>query len=828
MQENQLTNSPNWLNDIDACIDVLAAAHMRGQAKRAYLTKKATPGLMEQAGEAFNRYVGTPVSSAFSEHVQPAFNQYIQQPLNSQVLNSLGLTDDVKKHIGYGLMGAGLGAGAGLASQAFTSPGRRRPLSALLAGGLLGGTLGAGGSMVHSNWNSLNRERPSETAADRRTREEDLTNRGQQGLYSDRLDAQGRAYAMTPEHMQRLDRYVRQDGRAAGHDAFLNDAERDNGPAHIFQLPARHTANGQIPHALAEELSGTGMERRLAGFNPSELRALTTPEARQAFINDVINRQSTEHSVSREQWTPETLAANLDRLIRSANNPVRQYNWRNIGPEGYNATTRRVIPQVLDELRQNVDDTNMSGPLGRRATDLFHRVNQGAQRIRGGDVAGGALHAVAPLGVVPGSSPANEGLGRELARMITPTRDIGIPDPNNAQLAEVIRAGFTPTELRDAYLNPGTQDDLINRVVRNGVQGPDGQPWTHDALRAALPDLMQRALAGTGTEHGPAGNFLNQLNTDNMLSTGSTGGDVLALTAGADAVGSVANLLRNRHTGFNPDHLRAAIRAAEQAGTTGGVTPEQFAYLQHVNTTQGVAGLRRLGSDPSQYLGTNTRVNSMPWPTALGGQGVGNTIPLHAGAPTTLTHGQLAAHIGDARLHAAGGQRAVDWATNYLRTIGGVNPAETARANQILQLAQGTGPLAATELRTVASAMATMLRNNAAGGSNNPAIAQLLHLPESQLVATLEQALSNPGWSRSVNTAAPTQDVLAAMASRGQPGLLRRAVTGRFAGIPLPRWAGYAIPQIGSELLFHTGQPGRDRAEQLLQESMNAANRRRN
>jgi hypothetical protein len=52
----------------------------------------------------------------------------------------------------YGLLGAGIGAGAGAISQMFRPKEKRRPLSGILSGGLLGAGLGAGGSMLHSGY----------------------------------------------------------------------------------------------------------------------------------------------------------------------------------------------------------------------------------------------------------------------------------------------------------------------------------------------------------------------------------------------------------------------------------------------------------------------------------------------------------------------------------------------------------------------------------------------------------------------------------------------------------------------------------------------------
>jgi hypothetical protein len=792
------------MNDIDACIDMLAATKISGRAKRA---------------NSFTDQLGSYATNAMSALSNAA----------SGVKSTIG--DDAYKHLGYGLAGAGLGAGAGALSQYMAPEKNRRPLSAMLAGGLLGGTLGASGSLLHS---SLNKnigpgggggETQAQINERLRTAQEAMDRIGQQGTYSDRLNQIARGYRMSPEHMQRLHRYANQDGRDIGHSAFLADAARDQGPAGMFTLPARSTETGQVPHQLAEALSQGGLEQNIGGFDPRELRRLTTPEARQQFIERTVNNNTSQGIFSRgirpraegsPTHTRESLGAQLESLIQQANNPTRNYRWqRAVNTQGDTATQ-----SLLNELGGHVSSTSMGGHAGRVGNDVYHRLNQAMQRGRE-NPAEGLRHLGNVPGVIPGLNNENQGLGPELARMLTPSTNS--MNTNSPAFAALTSASMDPTELRDIHVNPSTKDDFINRVIRQGrLSSPNGQPWTAETLNAQLPDLIQKALQVSQPDSAfhnyirqPALNMLNSASP-----TGGTYSDIAALTTAGDVGGTLVQSLRNHVTGYNPHDLQRAIRAAAtNGGTIGSLDEQAVKYLQHVESTHGLPGLRQLSRNPQAFVQgnpmpaglLNRAANSMA--SAWQG-GVPSTNPgfisrmLNRAVAATSPSGTNTFSAGGTDLHGADLEPLI------------------ANARSPLNRASGPATMAASEIPSVARNISNTIRHG--GAQNVPGLEMLKQLPPQEAEGILQHLLANRnarhtfrnGITLAAEDLAPIAQQGRALSGGGLSGIIHRPYAGGLFG-NVPRWAGHLAPHVAASLLLNMGQPAADRVEQLHARQMN-------
>jgi hypothetical protein len=109
--------------------------------------------MLEQAGNWISG-AAKPVTDAIGTHVTGPASNFLARHVT-------GIDpEEMKKHLGFGLAGAGIGGIAGLGSEMLAPEKKRRPLSGLLTGSLLGAGLGAGGSLIHSNVEELQKPGP--------------------------------------------------------------------------------------------------------------------------------------------------------------------------------------------------------------------------------------------------------------------------------------------------------------------------------------------------------------------------------------------------------------------------------------------------------------------------------------------------------------------------------------------------------------------------------------------------------------------------------------------------------------------------------------------
>jgi hypothetical protein len=572
-----------WLNDEDTAINVLATVAVENRQRR--LREKVAASIKKaDLGKAFMDNVANPVGDAMSK--------YVVDPMKST------LGSDAAKHVGYGLVGAGLGAGTGLASQMMVPEKKRRTLSSMLTGGLMGGALGAGGSLMYDHGakavSDFGKPSPPEQAAHLRAQDEAATATGHSGPHNPQLDASVRPYRMSPESVADLDRAKTNVGRDAAYASYLNHATRNAGNEYgRFTLPADHPSSADLGH----------METPIEGLDPKHLRG--DDAIRAAYSQKVLDSYKTDKPIMRTiseagkpdrqvPWTARDLQSEMPRLTGLAGGKERNYQWAQPQDE----TQRNAAYGLLDELTEKAQANPQRDQWtsGTQAMNLWNRGQPGAAAARLGRMVG--------LGAIPGVGPKSDGLFPEIGRALTPNVQLSPKDmAESPAFASIRAAGLDPAELINAYKGgPAKQDEMIARYLREGRQGG----LSEADLRSQLPDLTRQALEGAGAGADPSNSFAWGSLADkarNMPSWGmGVGTDALTATAAVDAAGSGVMKTINTMRGGNPNDIARLIAQnpgnAILPGLSGDNAQQASDYIRAVHKAQGNHGLAKLFNNP--------------------------------------------------------------------------------------------------------------------------------------------------------------------------------------------------------------------------------------
>lgn len=581
MQYNQ-HHGPSWLHgNVDEAIELLAVTATQNREKRAVLlTKHADPSWAEKT------------------LLDPAAN-YIKNKVVQPIAGDI--TNSAMKHMGWGLAGAGIGGGLGLASQMFSPKKKRRPLSSFTTGALLGGAAGVGGSLVHSNWDAI-RGIDKDTDQDKANAAAEAQAKLKQNIQASNSNAdvyaKSQQWGLEPHRMQTLQESQRLGDPAVGRRDWLQGARRDN-------LGFR-AHEGLDPALVAKmrPLSQKLMEPH--GFNPADVEGLDPKNTAtfDAFRQKVLtgnNGQPLMRTVTdaagkatQTPWTPEELKKlDLEKLRDSVINAKGMHAFEQMdGGED-------ALKHVLDNITGDVKKTGYGTPTGRLANDLWNSKTQMGARMAKGDITG--MAELTPASWLAGKKN-NKGVFDALDRSTSGFSSMTDGSQQDIAAQAVLKGkGFTPTELLMANKQgPAALDALVQQAIaqKRMFVGPDGQqrPWTAEQLQAEMPGMVAGVRDAIGDDRG-----VTPWLAKNMPSTGNATSDLLLGGGAVDAAGTLRSFLR----GGNPDVISKAIREGKLPADVL-KNPSLMATLEHANSEPG--GIAKLMKDPEYYTKRLTEI----------------------------------------------------------------------------------------------------------------------------------------------------------------------------------------------------------------------------